>query len=58
MVSGWRSTAFSMRSSIGVLCTKPIPLWMSLGVEPGCAPHGGEASVKMSRVQLLTATAP
>ena len=35
MVSGCRSTAFSIPSSIAVLCTQPVPLWMSAGVEPG-----------------------
>ena len=35
IVSGCRSTAFSIPSSIEVLCTHPVPLWMSAGSEPG-----------------------
>ncbi len=40
-VSGPRITAFSMPSSMKVLCTQPSPPWMSSGVDEGCAPQGG-----------------
>ena len=58
IVIGCRSTTFSTPSSIDVLCTQPLPLWMSIGVDPGYAPHGGVPNAKVIPLQLLTATEP
>src|SRR4051812_23882981 len=58
IVTGCRSTTFSMPSSIDVLCTQPLPLCMLDGVDPGYAPHGGDANAKAMPLQLLIETMP
>src|SRR4029079_6293927 len=58
VVTGERITAFSMCSSIGVLCTHPAPLWMSCGVDVGYAPQGGAPKANSRPDHTFTVTAP
>ena len=48
----------NLAGSIGVLCTQPVPLWMSCGVEVGYAPQGGLPKANSNPDQAFTVTVP
>jgi hypothetical protein len=58
MRTGARTTAFSTRENISVLCTTSVPEPMLLRACPGKAPHGVTPSAKPSADQWLIATVP
>src|SRR3954465_16095956 len=47
-----------MPSSIGVLWTQPVPLWISANDELGWAPHGGVPNANRYPDQAFTQTEP
>ena len=47
-----------MPSSIAVLCTQPVPLWISDGLAPGYAPQGGAPYTKAKPLHAFSETTP